>query len=161
MLNTQISCCHFGAVYIYTHQLVSKQYWNKSPTIIKKMLTLIPEWSNNQSKQHKTMWKIIPCWSQLRDWFPLWRLVFGTSGGYPWTDFGLPWGTLGPICSKFQRLQDNKWHQPHLQTNKQEFKKTIPITNPNKSFLTLLFTKPRKSDVPSLKKVGSAELPKG
>ena len=31
-------------------------------------------------------------------------LFFRTSGGTPWTDFGLPWGTRGPNLSSFGKI---------------------------------------------------------
>ena len=41
-------------------------------------------------------------------------------------------------CSKIQRFQINKWHQPHLQNNKQGLKTTLPIINLRKSFVTFV-----------------------
>ena len=40
--------------------------------------------------------------------------------GHPWSDF------LDSVLKK-----SNKWHQPHLQKNKQGLKNTIPLINPN------------------------------
>ena len=78
------------------------------------------------------------------------RPVFGTSRVPPWIDYGLPCGTLGPICwlarrfqeqvcSEIPRCQSNKWHPPHLQANNQRFKNTLLLINPNKSFATFPF----------------------
>ena len=61
-------------------------------------------------------------------------LFFGTSGVLPWTDLGLPWGTLGQILSTLWKmlvanvLRNSKIPEQHMSPttpstkNKQEFK---------------------------------------
>ena len=50
-------------------------------------------------------------------------LVFGTSAGHPWTDFGLPGGTLDPIFLTFEHnlkpnlIQISKTPEQHLDTS--------------------------------------------
>ena len=61
-------------------------------------------------------------------------------------------------CSK---CQSNKLHQPHLQKTRKDWKTTMPIINPNKSFLLLVLTKPRKSEAPGLKTNRVGGTPEG
>ena len=106
----------------------------------------------------------VPFWSLLHDLFPGWRVflpicfsepsrapprvileTFWTDFGPPLTDFGLPWGTLGPILSTFWKmpvadlLQISKIpEQPLSPTkpskNKQRFKSSLPTIHPITSF---------------------------
>ena len=101
------------------------------------------------------------------------RFVFATffsetlGGGVPpWTDVGLPCGTLGLFfltCWKIEwasllpnpKIPGQKWHHPHLQKNKQGFKQILRTTNSNKTCVYFgCFIKPRKSEAPGLKKRG-------
>ena len=101
-------------------------------------------------------------------------LVFRNLQGVPpWTDFGLPCGTLGPILlTCWKNLT-----AALLQTSKIPEQQIAPTTLPKKQartrktftdnqskqimFYVCWLTKPRKPEVPCLKTKRSAELPKG
>ena len=101
-------------------------------------------------------------------------LFFGTSGRYPpWTEFGIPWDTPGQILSPFWKmlvanlLQSSKIPaqqiSPTTPSKKQARMRTNFTDNQSKwnMFHFCCFTKPRKSEAPGLKTIGSAELHKG
>ena len=112
---------------------------------IKMMLKMIPNWSKRQlkiiqtnagkhrklsSKIRQTFKLWFPFWSQLRDWFQGWRVLFSRPAfrnlwGYPhWTDFGLPWDTLGPMLSLVWKI----WVATLLQNSKIPGKQMSPTT---------------------------------
>ena len=91
---------------------------------------------------------------------PVFRNLWGVP---PWTDLGLPCGTLGPsfwifwkiplaLFCKSQRFQSNKWHQPHLQKNSTYSKKLYRQSTQTNYFNFCCLTTPRMSEAPGLKK---------
>ena len=132
--------------------------------IIKLMLKLIPKWltipfKNHQKNDSDKHWKHHPTYAALSDfgcyfWSQLlgcfqWRrilfcdLFFGTSGEYPLGPISASHGAslvgfLNFLVDNCQIFQSNKWHQLHLQQNKQGCKTTLPIINPSKSYVTFV-----------------------
>ena len=76
---------------------------------------------------------------------PVFRNLWGGALNRFWPPLGHTWfdfvdfledsNNTNTFVTKKQRFQSNKWHQPHLKKNKQGFKKNIPTTDPNKSFV--------------------------
>ena len=102
-------------------------------------------------------------------------LLFGTSWGYPLGPILASAGTLlvrccrlfgrfgKQICSQIRRLQNNNWHQPHLQKNKRRLKTTLLISPPNKScsFDFCCLTKPHKFEALGLNNNTIGGTPEG
>ena len=80
--------------------------------------------------------------------------LFG--GVPPWTDFGLLWDTLGPICRflgrfvinfgpKFKDFRATNCTNHTFEQNKQGFKQVLLIINSNKAFFTFVVLQSRVS----------------
>ena len=178
---------------MYTNQLVQKRYSNTSKQIIKEMLNLIPKWStnpfiNNKKWFAKNIENYHPKYANISDFGfhfgascmadsrggaffsrPVFRNLWGVP---PWTDVGLPWGTLAPILSSFWKmllanlLQTSKIPGQQMAPTTPSRKQVGIQTNTDNLSTQILFyfcylTKPRKSEAPDLKQIGSAELPNG
>jgi hypothetical protein len=70
--------------------------------------------------------------------FPLWRVVFATCfseplGVPPWTNFGLPWGILGPILSISCKISGAKLVQ-NSKIPEQQIAPTTPSTKNKQGF---------------------------
>ena len=119
---------------------------------------------SHKIRQNFRYW--LPCWNNLSGTLrlmnvfvsrPVFRYLWGD---LPWTDFSIPWGTLGLIFLTFWKMLGanlpqmskdsraafpyfvNKWHQAHLQQKQARIQRKYTDTQcEHIRFLLLLFTK--------------------